>query len=409
MKRSNTLLLFIVILDAMGIGIVFPVLPLLLRSLLHGSGDVARHFGYLLAAYAATMLFASPVLGVLSDRYGRRPLLLFSLAGTAFDDLIMAIAPTLSILYIGRTLAGITGANLTVANAYMADTTSEENRAAAFGRMNACFGIGFIAGPILGGLAGAYSLRAPFYLAAALNCVGFLICSLALPESRKPSTHRAPITLAQLNPFASLRAVSQVHGAARLLYIFCTMDMIGQVPGVLWVIYGTANFHWTSVTVGLSLALFGLLHAACQALLPALSERRLGRRGTVAAGMAADSSGFILFSIARSTFGAFCAIPFLCLGGIGLPALQSMLSATASEDRQGELQGVLTSFNSLVAIVGPLLAANFYEALQRQLPSYPGSIFLFTTLLYLPCFYLLIRQKTVPSVPDNAQEGVETV
>ena len=210
MKRSNTLLLLIVILDAMGIGIVFPVLPLLLRSLLHGSGDVARHFGYLLAAYAATMLFASPVLGVLSDRYGRRPLLLFSLAGTAFDDLIMAIAPTLSILYIGRTLAGITGANLTVANAYMADTTSEENRAAAFGRMNACFGIGFIAGPILGGLAGAYSLRAPFYLAAVLNCIGFLICSLALPESRKPSTHREPITLAQLNPFASLDRKSVV-------------------------------------------------------------------------------------------------------------------------------------------------------------------------------------------------------
>jgi len=402
MKRSNTLLLLIVILDAMGIGIVFPTLPLLLRAMLHavpgasGNGDVARHFGFLLAAYAATMLFASPVLGSLSDRYGRRPLLLFSLAGTAFDDLIMALAPTLSILYIGRTLAGVTGANLTVANAYMADITDEESRAAAFGRMNACFGIGFIAGPVLGGLAGTYSIRAPFYVAAALNAIGFLVCLFALPESR-PRVVKARqenrFMLEQLNPFASLRAVTKVHGVSRLLWIFCTMDLIGQVPGVLWVIYGTATFGWSAVTVGMSLALFGLLHAACQALLPTLAERWLGKRGTVAAGMVADSTGFVVFSIARTTVAAFGAIPFLCLGGIGLPALQSMLSSSASEDRQGELQGVLTSFNSLVAILGPLLASNLYGVLQERLPWYPGSIFFFTILLYVPCFFLIARQK----------------
>jgi DHA1 family tetracycline resistance protein-like MFS transporter len=166
MKRSNSLILAIVTLDAVGIGIVFPTLPLLLRSLLHDGSDVARQFGLLLAAYAATMLFSSPVLGILSDRYGRRPVLLLSLCGTAFDDIVMALAPTLSILYLGRILAGFTGANLTVANAYLADTTPEDERSVAFGRMNACFGVGFIAGPILGGIVGTYSLRAPFYLAA---------------------------------------------------------------------------------------------------------------------------------------------------------------------------------------------------------------------------------------------------
>ncbi len=400
MKRSNSFIFVIALLDAIGIGIVFPTLPGLLHSLLHGNGDVARHYGFLLAAYAVTMLFSSPVLGRLSDRYGRRPLLLFSLFGTAFDDLVMALAPTLSLLYLGRTLAGITGANLTVANAYLADTTTEENRASAFGRMNAFFGVGFIAGPVLGGLVGTYSLRAPFYLAAALNGLSAVICYFVLPESRPASSrlsNRQPINLVQLNPFAALRSISSLHGVRRLLYIFCTMEMVGQVPAVLWVIYGVTNFRWSSATVGLSFALFGLLHALCQASLPALAERRLGRRGTVILGMASDCFGFGLFSLARTTLLAFSILPFLCIGGIALPALQSMLSKSASEDRQGELQGVLTSFGSLIAIIGPILASNLYELLQHRIPRYPGAIWLFTILLYAPCVVILLRRSNSSS------------
>jgi DHA1 family tetracycline resistance protein-like MFS transporter len=340
------------------------------------------------------MLFSSPVLGMLSDRCGRRPVLLLSLCGTAFDDIVMALAPTLSILYLGRILAGFTGANLTVANAYIADTVPEEERSTAFGRMNACFGIGFIAGPILGGVVGAYSLRAPFYLAAALNGLGALVCLFALPESRRMAEgKRNPISLKQLNPFASVRCVSSLPGVTRLLYIFCTMEMVGQIPGVLWVIYGTTQFHWSAVTVGLSIALFGLLHALCQAFVPQIAQRRFGESGTVIVGMSADCAGFILFSIARTTFAVFSMIPLLCLSGVALPALQSMLSNSASEDRQGELQGVLTSFNSLVAIVGPIVASNLYELLRRRLPAYPGSIWLFTVLLYVPCFVVLFRNR----------------
>lgn len=399
MKRSTPLILSIVVLDAIGIGIVFPTLPALLRSMLHGGGDVARHYGFLLAAYAVTMLFSSPILGFLSDRYGRRPLLLCSLFGTAFDDLVMALAPTLSLLYLGRTLAGVTGANLTVANAYLADITTEENRSAAFGRMNACFGIGFIAGPALGGLVGTYSIRAPFFLAAALNLLGAILCFFFLPESRpnRPATH-PPITFSQLNPFASLRSVTNLHGVSSLLYIFCTMDMVGQVPSVLWVIYGIAHFGWSPATVGLSFAVFGLLHALCQAFLPARAERRFGRRGTVLVGMAFDSFGWLLFSIARTTAVAFSILPLLCLGGIAQPALQSMLSAKATEDRQGELQGVLTSFNSLIAVIGPIIVANFYELLQHRIPSYPGSIWLTTIALYVPCFLMLVLQRRTREV-----------
>jgi DHA1 family tetracycline resistance protein-like MFS transporter len=390
MSRSRLLILFIVVLDAIGIGVVFPTLPGLLRLLNHGGGDLARQYGYLLAAYAFTMLFASPILGILSDRFGRRPVLLFSLLGTAFDDLVMALTPSLWLLYVGRTMAGLTGANMTVATAYLADVTSEEERADVFGKMNACFGLGFIAGPVLGGLAGMYSLRAPFYAAAALNVLGAVLCMFALPESI-PHREKRPVTLQQLNPFGALRSVLRLHGVGRMLYVFCTMEMAGAVPSVLWVIYGTTRFHWTPFTVGLSFAAFGALHAACQAFLPARAKARFGERGSVLLGMASDAFGYAVYSLVRTTGAAFATLPLLCLGGIALPSVQSMLSRSTDESRQGELQGVLTSFNSLIAIVGPIVASNLYDLARNHVPGYPGAIWLVPVLLYVPCFALMLR------------------
>jgi DHA1 family tetracycline resistance protein-like MFS transporter len=396
MRRTPSLIFAIVVLDAMGIGIVFPTLPSLVRLLLHGSGDVTRQYGYLLAVYAASTLVSSPILGSLSDRFGRRPLLLASLFGTAFDDLVMALAPTLSILYLGRILAGITGANLTVATAYIADAHPEERRAAAFGRMNACFGVGFIAGPALGGLAAMYSIRAPFFVAAGLNLAGALLCMALLPEPRpevRPEVRPERLRGAgpvQLNPFASIASVGRLPGIAPLLFVFASTIVVSQVPSVLWVLYGVSRFRWSAVAVGMSFALFGLLHALCQAFLPAPAQRWLGDRGTVLAGMAMDSVAFTLFSLARSSVQAFSLIPLLSLGGIGQPALQALLSNSAGQEQQGELQGVLTSITSLIAIGGPILAASVYELLQRRLPGYPGSIWLFATLLYLPCAAVLL-------------------
>ena len=409
MNRGLKPILSIVVLDAMGIGIVFPTLPALLRAMLHGSGDVARHYGYLLAAYAVTMLLASPVLGMLSDRLGRRPILLLSLVGTAFDDLVMALAPTLSLLYVGRTLAGLTGANLTVANAYVADVSSEEERAKAFGRMNASFGVGFIAGPVLGGLAGAYSLRAPFYAAAALNLVGAMVCSLVLPESRPaPSPAlRPPMALAKLNPLAALRFVGGLRGVRGTLYVFCTMAMVGQIPSVLWVIYGTERFGWSPAVVGLSFALFGLLHALCQVLLPGPAQRHLGERGTMMAGMAVECLAFSVFSLVRTSAAAFGAVPLLSLGGVAEPAVQSLLTRSVEEEHQGELQGVLTSLVSLIAIVGPIAASNLYEGLRIRLPWYPGSIWLVSVLLYLPCVLVVGKQTMGISVAEAVKAPTE--
>ena len=303
MKRALTPILAIVALDAMGIGIVFPTLPALLRALLHGGENIAQHYGYLLAAYAASLLVASPVLGMLSDRFGRRPVLLLSLAGTALDDLVMALAPTVSLLYIGRTLAGLTGANLTVANAYLVDITTEQERAKAFGRMNASFGLGFVAGPLLGGLAGTYSLRAPFYVAAAMNLVGAIVCIFVLPETRDVTPElRKPFTREQINPFGSLRFLHGLKGVSRMLFVFCTIALVGQVPSVLWVIYGTARFGWSPAIVGLSFATFGLLHGLCQAFVPGPAQRRLGQRGAVAAGIVIDSMALSIFSVVRSSW-----------------------------------------------------------------------------------------------------------
>ena len=391
MHRGLKTVLLIVLLDAMGIGIVFPILPSLLRALLH-SGEIARHYGYLLAAYAISMFIASPILGSLSDRFGRRPILLASLIGTACDDLVMALTPTLSILYVGRTLAGLTGANMTVANAYLSDVTIQEERAKGFGRMNAAFGVGFILGPLLGGVLGAYSLRAPFYLAAALNLLGALVCLVALPESHSPAPQSTP-PRAHFNPFASLTSIRQLSGMSLLLYVFCTMAMVGQVPSVLWVLYGTARFGWSALAIGCSFALFGLLHAICQVLLPDLAQRKLGRRGTVIAGMTADSFAFTAFSFVSSAHAAFASLPLLSLGGVAAPAVQAMLAGAVDEDRQGELQGVLTSLISLIAVVGPVAVSTLYVWLKQKAPWYPGAIWLVPALLYAPCVLLLLSKR----------------
>ncbi len=399
MKPRSTLILLIVVLDAMGIGMAFPTMPALVGSLLHGATNaaIARHYGYLLAAYACTSLLSSPVLGALSDRYGRRPVLLAGLFGTAFDNLVMALAPTLPILYLGRTLAGVTGASLTVATAYIVDLTSEAERGQAFGRMNACFGIGFIAGPVLGGFAGTYAVRAPFFLAAALNCVSALVCVFLLPESRPahPSGQRKPFSLRQLNPLAPLAYIGGIPGIAPLLYIFGTISAVNQVTGSLWVIYGTTRFRWTPIVVGASLALYGLLYAVGQILLPKHAEKRLGRPGTVAFGLGADMLGFTLFGLARTTATALATMPLLAVSGIALPSLQSILSGHVDESRQGELQGVLTSITAILAVLCPLAASSLYASLQQAVPHLPGAIWFFALPAFLPCFFLLRRETKV--------------
>lgn len=358
-NRPLIVILSTVALDAVGIGLIMPVLPGLLRDLVH-SNDVTAHYGILLALYALMQFACAPVLGALSDRFGRRPVLLVSLAGAAVDYAIMATAPFLWVLYIGRIVAGITGATGAVAGAYIADITDGDERARHFGFMSACFGFGMVAGPVLGGLMGGFSPHAPFFAAAALNGLNFLTGCFLLPESHKGE--RRPLRREALNPLASFRWARGMTVVAALMAVFFIMQLVGQVPAALWVIFGEDRFHWDATTIGISLAAFGILHSLAQAMITGPVAARLGERRALMLGMIADGTGYILLAFATRGWMAFPIMVLLASGGIGMPALQAMLSRQVDEERQGQLQGSLAALTSLTSIVGPLLFTAIYAA-----------------------------------------------
>ncbi len=343
-------ILLTVLLDAVGIGLIMPILPALLRSL--GGLDAGSvHYGALLAAYALMQFLFSPILGALSDRFGRRPVLLISLAGAAADYLLMAFAPTLAWLYLGRLLAGITGANMAVATAYVTDITPAGQRARRFGLVGAVFGVGFIVGPLLGGSLGEWHLHAPFLAAAAMNALNLIMAFFLLPESRKPRARAAEKI--RLNPFSSLR---RLHGK----------------PGLL------------------PLAGYGACHALSQAFAIGPLVARLGERKALLIGLAADALGLVLLSIATRGWAPFALLPFFAAGGMALPALQALMAHKVDDDHQGELQGTLASMGSLIGVAGPLVATALYAATRDV---WPGLVWALAAALYLLVPLLLARSR----------------
>jgi DHA1 family tetracycline resistance protein-like MFS transporter len=337
----------------------------------------------LIAVYSLMQFLWAPALGALSDRFGRRPVLLVSLAGAVADNLVMAVAPVLGLFYVGRVLAGVTGANVAVANAYVTDVTAPADRARRFAQLNAWMGVGFVAGPVLGGWLGLTSLRAPFLGAAVLNLLNLLLALFVLPESHGPRPGK--LSLPALNPLASLRGAFAVRTAGPLLTVYGVLSIIGQIGAVLWVIHGSDRYGWDSRMVGFSLASFGILHALLQATATGLLARKLGERRALLLSMLVDATGYVMLALASSGWMALAAIPVLCLGGIGPPLLQSQISATVAEERQGELQGVLASLASLAGIVTPVAIGSLYAATVR---SSPGWAWVAGPLLYVPCLLL---------------------
>lgn len=385
MNRSLAVALAVVALDAMGLGIVMPVLPALLRELVP-SHEVAGHYGVLLSLYALMQVFFAPLIGRLSDRHGRRPVLLASLAGAAIDYAIMAAAPVLWVLYIGRIVAGITGATGAVAASTIADATREDERARWFGFMGACFGGGMIAGPALGGLMGGISAHAPFMAAAFLNGVGFLLACIFLTESRRARSEAEKP--ASINPLAAFRLDGPLQGLVALIGVFFTVQLIGQVPAALWVIYGEDRFHWETVTVGLSLAAFGAVHALFQAFLTGPLSARLGERRTLFLGMMADGAGFLALAFATQGWMVLPILFLLAAGGVGMPALQAMLSRAVGDDAQGRLQGTLASLTNLTSIIGPL---GFTALYAQTAGSWNGWVWIAGAALYIACLPALLR------------------
>ncbi|KRE89727.1 MFS transporter [Frateuria sp. Soil773] len=380
----------------MGLGLVLPVLPRLLREVGHADA-LGWRYGAFLSVYALMQFVGAPVLGALGDRYGRRPVLLAALAGASVDYLFMALAPGFGLLFLGRTLAGLCGASMSVASAYVADVTPEGQRARRFGQLGACFGAGFILGPALGGALGESWTRAPFLAAALLGGLNLLVAGFALPESHRGRGGR--LDAAALNPLAPLRWIAGFPALAAPIAAYVVLGLVGEVGGTLWVIYGEDKFRWDGFTVGLSLAGFGLFHALAQAFVTGPVTERWGERRALALGIVADSLAYVLIAFASRGWMAFALFPLFCLGGIGAPALQSLLSGQVGEDHQGRLQGVLASLGSLASVAGPLAISSAYYATRGF---FPGLVWIAGAMLYLFCLPVLLgRTARRPADADR--------
>jgi len=376
MTRPLAVIFAAIVLDAVGIGLIFPILPSLLQEVTH-SQNVAPAIGVMTALYAVMQFVFAPVLGSLSDRLGRRPVLLISLAGAAINYLFLAFAPSLWMLLVGRAIAGLTSANVSVATAYITDITPEDKRARRFGLLNAMFGIGFIIGPVLGGALGDYWLRLPFIAAAVLNACNLLLAFFVLPESRTPSRER--INLAALNPLRPLRWVFSMKGLLPIVFVFFVFSATGEAYGVCWALWGRDTFGWNGLWIGLSLGTFGVCQTLAQAFLPGPAVKLLGERAAVLVGVAGACVALVVMAFATESWTIFAIMPVFALGGISVPALQSLATRQVDESRQGQFQGVLASAVSVASIVAPLSFASFYFVVRAE---WAGAIWLSVVVVY---------------------------
>ncbi len=402
MNKPLLVIFATICLDAVGIGLIFPILPRLLEDVTH-THNIAPYIGIMTALYAATQFIFAPALGALSDNLGRRPVLLISLAGTAINYVVMAFAPQLWMLLLGRAIAGLTSANVSVATAYITDISPEDKRARRFGLFNAMFGIGFIIGPVLGGLLGDYWLRLPFIAAAVLNACNLLLAFFILPESRTPA--RQKIDLAALNPLRPLRWVFSMKGLLPIVLVFFILSATGEVYGTCWALWGFDTFHWNGLWIGLSLGTFGVCQTLVQALLPGPATKLFGERKAVLVGIACACIALVALAFANQGWIVFAIMPIFALAGIGTPAIQSLATRQVDSARQGQFQGVLASAVSLASIVAPLAFSTFYFVVQKQ---WPGAIWLSVVVINAIAVPLVIlgTQTARPTRPAYAKVQV---
>lgn len=356
-KREAALgFIFVTLLvDSIGLGIIIPIMPKLLQTLAHTDiSTAAKYGGWLMFAYAIMQFVFAPVLGGLSDRYGRRPVLLISLLGLGIDYLFLAWAPTLAWLFLGRIIAGICGASFTTGSAYIADVSSPEKRAQNFGMIGAAFGIGFIIGPVIGGLASTWGLRAPFIVAAALSLLNFIYGLIVLPESLLKENRR-PFNWRRANPIGSLMHLKRYPAISGLIMSVLFIYLAAFAVQSTWTFYTIQKFQWSEKTVGYSLGVVGVMIALVQGGLIRKIIPALGQKNSVYAGLSFYKLGFVLFAFASQSWMMFLFLVPYCLGGIAGPALQGIMSNSVPANEQGELQGALTSLMSVTSIIGPPL------------------------------------------------------
>ncbi len=392
-SRSLTFIFITVLIDVIGLGIIVPVLPTLISELIDGNlSQAAAYGGWLMFSYAIMQFIFSPILGGLSDRFGRRPILLFSLFGLGVDYIFMAMAPTITWLFVGRIISGIAGASFTTASAYIADVSTPEKRAQNFGLIGAAFGLGFIIGPVIGGLLGQYGSRIPFYAAAGLSLLNWLYGFFILPESLAIEKRRS-FDIKRANPVGSLFQLGKYPVIAGLIGALILLYFAGYAMQSTWSYYTMEKFAWDEAQVGFSLGVVGLFVALVQGGLIRVAVPKLGQKNAVYLGLSLYAIAFVLFAFAPTGFWMLVFIIPSALGGLAGPTMQGIMSSQVPDQEQGELQGGLTSLVSVTTIFGPVLMTSlFYYFTNASAPIYfPGAPFFAGAVFTTVCLLLVIR------------------
>jgi DHA1 family tetracycline resistance protein-like MFS transporter len=394
-KRSAaTIFIFItMLLDAIGFGIIIPVMPSLIAELAHTDvSGAARYGGFLFAAYSVMQFICSPIVGGLSDQYGRRPILLASLFGFGLDYLLLIFAPTIGWLFVGRLIAGVMGASFTTAAAYMADVSTPEKRAQNFGMIGAAFGVGFIVGPIIGGLASDFGTRVPFMVSGILTLVNWLYGYFVLPESLSIENRRK-FDWRRANPVGALinlRRFPMLIGLIAALFLVYIANFSTQGT---WSYFTKERFNWTNKEIGWSLTFIGVMIALVQGGLTRIAIPKLGTKNAIYVGFIFSILGSFAFAFANQGWMMYAIMVPFALGGLAGPAMQGIISSQVPANEQGELQGSLTSLNSVAAIIGPILMTYlFYKFTAKDTPIYfPGASFMAAAILSTISLVLIVR------------------
>ena len=396
MKKKNYSLLFIFItifIDITGLGIIIPIIPSLISELIDGSiSEAAMYSGWLMFSYATLQFLFAPILGGLSDQFGRRPVILLSLLGFGINYIVLAVAPDIVWLFIGRIFQGIMGASLTTASAYIADISSPEKKAQNFGLIGAAFGLGFILGPVIGGYLGQFGSRVPFYAASIFTLINLLYGFLILPESLKKENRRK-FDIKRANPIGTLLSLRRYPLISGLLVCIILFNIAQHATHSTWSFFTIEKFDWNEKLVGYSLGFIGILAAIVQGGLIRIIIPKFGKVNSLYLGMSFYIIGLILFTIADESWMVFAfAIP-LSLGGLCGPALQGIMTNQIPDNEQGEFQGGITSLISLTSIIGPLLMTNLFSLYtsNKNLIYFPGAPFLLAAILSIFGLVVAVR------------------
>jgi DHA1 family tetracycline resistance protein-like MFS transporter len=402
-KAAMRFIFITLLIDVTGLGLIIPVLPKLIEQLTGGTISQASQWGgWLTFAYAIMQFFCAPIIGGLSDKYGRRPVLLLSLFGFGIDYLFLAFAPTIWWLFLGRVIAGITGASFTTASAYIADVSTAENRAQNFGLLGAAFGLGFIIGPSMGGLLAHYGIRVPFLVAAGFSLLNAAYGYFVLPESLSKENRRN-FEWERANPLGSLMHLKKYPSVLSLIWSLVLVYIAAHALQSTWTFINLERFNWSEQMLGLSLGVVGIMTMIVQGGLIRYINPKLGNEKSVYIGLAIYSRGMLAFAFADKSWMMFVFMIPYCLGGIAGPALQAILAGHVPRTEQGELQGALTSMISATSIVGPLVMTNLFAYFTK--PGAPihfsGAPFLLGSILLMGSAivaYSVLRKEKVVAV-----------